>query len=145
MAKAWKIIAAAIVYVIISQVIRTVESMATMDYYMDETYFPVWSKIMMSGPGGPPTEFYYYSVIFAFIGGLIFAGVYTVIAKGIPGKTVVKRGINYGLLIWLVAGIPFGLAMVLLINLPVDLIIIWTVVSLIIYLIVGSTTARIVK
>ena len=145
MAKSWKIIAAAIVYMIISMVLRTVESMMTMDYYTNPDYFPVWSEIMMPGPGGPPTEFYYYSIIFAFIEGLIFAGVYTVIAKGVPGKTVVKKGINYGLLIWLLAGIPFSLGMVLLINLPIDLIAIWTVTSLIIYLIVGATTARIVK
>ncbi len=90
-------------------------------------------------------EFYYYSITFAFIGGLIFAGIYTVIEKGIPGKTVIKKGINYGLLMWLVAGIPFTLSLVLLINLPYDLIAIWAVTSLIIYLIVGATTARIVK
>ncbi len=119
--------------------------MMTMDYYIDETYFSVWSKIMMPGPGAPPTEFYIISIIFAFIGGLIFAGAYTIITKGIPGKTVVKKGINYGLLIWLVAGIPFGLGLILLINLPYDLIAIWTVTSLIVYLLAGAATAKIVK
>ena len=145
MTKVWKIIAAAVVYMIISIVFRTIESMMTMDYYMDEAYFPVWSKIMMPTAGPPPIEFTYTSIIFAFIGGLLFAGVYNVIAKGVPGKTVLRKGINYGLLIWIVAGIPFSLSMVLLINLPIDLIAFWTVTTLIIYLLAGAALVKIVK
>jgi hypothetical protein len=145
LAKVWKIILAAIVFMIISQVIHTIESMATMDYYTDQTYFSVWSKIMMPNEGPPPAEFYYYSLIFAFVGGLIFTGVYTVVEKGIPGNTVVKKGIYYGLLVWLLAGITGSLAMVLLINLPIDLIVYWTVTSLIINLLAGVAIARIVK
>lgn len=145
MAKVWKIILAAIVFMIISQVIHTIESMATMDYYKDQTYFSVWSKIMMPNEGPPPAEFYYYSLIFAFVGGLIFTGVYTVVEKGVPGNTFVKKGIYYGLLVWLLAGITGSLAMVLLINLPIDLIVYWTVTSLIINLLAGVAIARIVK
>lgn len=130
---------------IIATVFRTVESMMTMDYYMDPDYFSVWSKLMMPTAGSPPIEFTVTSIVFAFIGGLLFAGVYNVIAKGVPGKTLLRKGINYGLIIWIVAGIPFSLSMVLLINLPIDLIAFWTVTSLIIYSIVGAATSKIVK
>lgn len=129
---------------IISQVIHTIEAQLTMDYYTDPTYFPVWSKIMMGEMGLAP-EFMYYSLTFAFIGGLLFTGVYTVVAKGVPGKTVVKKGVYYGLLIWLVGSIPSGLTKVLLINLPIDLIAYWTVSCLIVNLLAGVAIARIVK
>jgi len=82
---------------------------------------------------------------FAFINGLLFTGVYSVVAKGVPGKTFGKKGTRYGLLVWLVAGIPSALSMVLLINLPIDLIAYWIVSSLIIYILAGIAVARIVK
>ena len=144
MVKAWKIIVAAIVFMIISQVIHTIEAQLTMDYYTDPTYFPVWSKIMM-GENGLAPQFIYYSLAFAFINGLLFTGVYSVVAKGVPGKTFGKKGTRYGLLVWLVAGIPSALSMVLLINLPIDLIAYWIVSSLIIYILAGIAVARIVK
>jgi hypothetical protein len=143
--KAWKIIVAAIVFMIVSEVLNMIEAQLTMNYYTDPTYFSVWSKIMMPKAGPPPVEFYYYSVIFSFITGLIFAGIYAVIEKGIPGKTLIKKGVIYGLLIWLVGGIAGSLAMVLLINLPIDLIAFWAVTGLIIDLIAGIATAKIVK
>ena len=99
----------------------------------------------MPTAGPPPIEFYYYSLTFAFITGLLFTGVYTVVAKGIPGKTLVKKGLIYGLLIWLVGGITGYLAMILLINLPVDLIAYWAVTGLIINLLGGVAIAKIAK
>lgn len=144
MAKAWKIIVAAIVFMIISQVIHTIEAQLTMDYYTDPTYFPVWSKIMMGEMGLAP-EFMYYSLASAFVIGLLFTGIYTVVEKSIPGKTLAKKGLNYGLLMWLIGGIPSSLTMVLLINLPIDLIAYWTVTGLIINLLAGTVMARIVS
>lgn len=145
MVKAWRIIVAAIVFMIISEVIQNIEAMLTMSYYTNPDYFAVWSKIMMPGPGAPPITFYYYSIVFAFIGGLIFAGVYAVIANGVPGKTLLKKGVNYGLLIWLIGSIPGYLALILLINLPIDLIAYWTVTGLIINILAGAAIVRIVK
>jgi hypothetical protein len=116
-----------------------------MGYYTDPTYFSVWSKIMMPTAGPPPMEFYYYSLTFAFISGLFFIVVYSVIANGVPGKTFVKKGLIYGLLMWLVGGVSGSLAMVLLINLPVDLIAYWTVTGLIVDLIAGVAIAKIVE
>jgi hypothetical protein len=143
--KAWKIIVVAIIFMIISEVLNMIEAQFTMNYYTNPAYFSVWSKIMMPKAGPPPVEFYYYSVIFSFITGLIFAGIYTVIEKGIPGKTLIKKGVIYGLLIWLVGGIAGSLSMVLLINLPIDLIAFWAVTGLIIDLIAGIATAKILK
>lgn len=144
MVKAWKIILAAIVFMIVAQVIHTIESMLTMSYYTDPAYFTVWSKIMMPTAGPPPTEFYYYSLTFSFITGLFFTVAYTVVEKSVPGNTFVKKGLIYGLLIWLVGGLSGSLAMVLLINLPVDLIAYWTVSGLIVDLMAGVVITKIV-
>lgn len=145
MVAAWRIILAAIAFLIISQVIHTLEAYVTMSYYTDPTYAAVWSKIMMPKAGPPPMEFYYISWTFSFITGLLFAGVYNVITKGIPGNTVAKKGLIYGLLIWLVGGLSGSLAMILLVNLPIDLIGYWTVSGLIVNLLAGVAIAKIVK
>jgi hypothetical protein len=143
--KAWKIILAAIAFMIIAEIVNTLEAYATMSYYLDPTYFPVWSKIMMPKEGPPPMEFYYYSFGFSFISGLIFAGVYTIFGKSVPGKTIAKKGLMYGLLIWLVGSIPGYLAMILLINIPIDLIAYWILAGLIVNLLAGVATAKILK
>lgn len=142
--KIWKIIVAGIVFTIIAQVIHTAESFATMDFYKDPTYFSVWSKIMMPGPGAPPMEFYIYSIVFSIITGIIYALVYTVISKSIPGKTIVKQGLFFGFLLFLI-GIPWSLTMYLLINLPVLLLAFWAMTTLIIDLVAGIIIAKIVK
>jgi hypothetical protein len=130
---------------IVAQVIHTIESMLTMNYYTDPAYFTVWSKIMMPTTGSPPTEFYYYSLTFSFIAGLLFTVVYTIFEKSVPGNTFVKKGLMYGLLMWLVGGLSGSLAMVLLINLPIDLIAYWTVSGLIVDLIAGIAITKIVS
>ena len=88
----WKrIIIAAIVFAIIAQVLHTVESMLTMDFYMDPEYFGVWSKLLMPTAGPPPAEFFYASVISSLIIALIYAVVYDVVKGSLPGKTFIKK------------------------------------------------------
>jgi len=143
--KAWKIIVAAIAFMIIAEVVNTLEAYATMSYYLDSAYFAVWSKIMMPTAGPPPMEFYYYSIAFSFISGLLFAGVYTIFIKNVPGKTIAKKGLMYGLLIWLVGGVSGYLSLILLINLSIDLIAYWALAGLIVNLLAGIAIAEIVK
>ena len=152
--KAWKIIVAGIIIAIISQIIHTIEAYATMDFYVDpnlcdfdpttgEIGVCVWSKIMMPTAGPPPTEFYYYSIVFAIITGIIYALVYAMIKKSIPGK-IPKKGLYFGFLLFLL-GIPHFLSMYLLINLPSLLIVYWVIFGLIVNLINGVIIAYIVK
>ena len=100
---------------------------------------------MMPSSGQPPAEFYYLSIAFTFIGGLLFTIVYLIIEKGLPGATVIKKGLNYGFLMFLVGGISGYLAMILLINLPMMLLVYWAIEGLIINLICGIVIARINK
>jgi uncharacterized membrane protein YeaQ/YmgE (transglycosylase-associated protein family) len=142
--KALKFIIAGIVFAIIAQIIHTVESMLTMNFYTDPAYFAVWSKIMMPGEGAPPTEFYIYSIIFGIIAGIIYAMIYSMINKSIPGKTITNKGLYFGFLLFLV-GIPWSLTMYLLINLPTLLLVAWSITSLVIDLIFGVIAVKLIK
>lgn len=141
----WRVIVAAIVYTIVAQIIHTIGAFLEMGYYYIEEYFPVWSKIMMPTAGPPPMSFYVYSISFAFVSGLMFALVYAFIKHGLPNKSIVNRGLIYGVLVFMVAGIPCLLAMYLLINLPLMLLVSWAVQDLVIYLLMGVITAYIVR
>lgn len=99
---------------------------------------------MMPTCGPPPTEFYYYSIIFAIISGIIFAIIYEMVKKSLPGKKIFKQGLYFGFLLFLM-GIPMSLTMYLLINLPTLLLVYWAISSLVIDLIGGVIIARIIK
>ncbi|MEW6295364.1 MAG: hypothetical protein AB1467_03670 [Candidatus Diapherotrites archaeon] len=140
-----QIIIAAIIFTVIGYIIHILGAMASMSYYLDPNYFAVWSKIMMPAAGPPPAEFTYYSIAFGFIAALLYAIVYSEIKKAVPGKDATEKGLNYGLILFLVAAIPSSLSMILLINLPAMLVVEWAIESLIIFLLGGMTIAKIVK
>ena len=133
---------AAILYTILAQIIHTIGAQATMGYYLLEDYFSVWSKIMMPNLGPPGALFFLWSIIFAFVTALLITYVYNVVKKSIAGKTAVTKGLTYGFLLFLVAGIPTLLSMILLINLPMALLFAWTIEGLVIFLLGGMIIAR---
>lgn len=140
-----KIIITAIVCAVLGQIIHTIGAMITMSFYLDSNYFSVWSKIMMPGASAPPLSFTLISLGFALINGLIFASVYAVLKNSVPGRTLAKKGLIYGLLVFLLAGITTSLTLILLINLPIALLIYWAFESLMIYLLMGLITTKIIK
>lgn len=140
-----RILIAGILYAVIAQIIHTIGAMLSMSYYLMSDYFPVWSKLMMPSAGPPPASFMYYGIAFGLITGILLALVYSVIKGAVPGKQVYKKGIVYGMLLFLAAGVPGALSMYLLINLPAGLIWGWTVEFLVIYLLGGMAIAKIVK
>ncbi|MBE0524648.1 MAG: hypothetical protein IBX40_10000 [Methanosarcinales archaeon] len=112
-----KIVIASIAILVISQVIHTIGAVLTMDYYTDEAYAQVWSKIMMPAIGPPPMSFYIISMFSAFVFALIFVSVYDIFEASVPGKTWKKKGVYYGLIIFLLSSQSY-MAMSYLINLP---------------------------
>jgi len=140
-----KILMVAVAMTVIAQVIHTMESILTLGYYMDPVYFGVWSKIMMPTAGPPPAAFYYYSVTFALVSWAIFGFAYEKLGGAIREKQEIKRGLEFGTLVFLVAGIPTVLTMYLLINLPSGLLAAWTLVQLVLYLIGGVVAAELIK
>jgi hypothetical protein len=141
----WMIFWAGFLFAVLAQIVHTIGAYATMGYYMMPEYFSVWSKIMMPNAGPPPLSFTVYALIFGAIGGILTAFVYGVVKNSVPGNRVSKKGLNYGLLIFMVAGIPSFLSMLLLINLPQTLILYWAVEWLIIDLLGGMLIARVMR
>lgn len=139
-----KIILGAIAYVVIAFVINTLSSYLTMNYYTDSNYFAVWSKIMMPNAGPPPSSFYYYSIAFDFIGGLILCFIYSKVKGIFKNKSVMQKGLRFGIGLFLVSGIPFFMSMYLLINLPLGLLISWLIFNgLLVNIFAGIVIAKI--
>jgi len=140
-----RLLAAAIAYLVIAQVVYMLGIFADIAYYMDPAYSAVWSKLMMPSAGPPPIEFTMASMAFQFIAGLLFTVVYAVVRPSVPGKGWKNKGLMYGFLVFLIAGIPFTLTLVLLINLPYALLLSWMLQGLFVYLLAGLAAARILK
>ncbi len=113
-----------------------------MGYYTNPAYFPLWSKLMMPNNGPPGTDFYLVSLFSNFATGLIFAAAYSLVASNMPGEGVTK-GVNFGVFLFLVAGIPFTLTVKLLLAVPGALLAGWVAESLVIYTIAGAAFSRI--
>ena len=155
-----RILAVAILYAIVGEIVMTLGAFLDMSYYFDPAYFGVWSKIMMPAAGPPPLEFYYFGIAFQLVAGFLFAFVYSVVKRSVnlgvhstlnlrAGKEWHKgwynMGLMYGFLIFLVAGIPTTMTLYLLINLPVGLLLSWMLQNLVVYLIMGLVAAKLVK
>lgn len=128
---------------IISQVIHTIGAVLTMDYYMDEAYAHLWSKIMMPAMGPPPLSFYILSMLSAFVFGLIFVSVYDIFEASVPGKTWKKKGVYYGLIVFLLTSQSY-IALSYLINLPGAIVLDWAIEGLVISLLAGLVAARLI-
>jgi len=135
-----KVLIYAVVFVIASQLVHMVSTFLTMGYYKDPAYFAVWSRIMMPAQGPPPIDFYVYSVAFAFVTGLVYGLVYVVMQRSIPGRGV-SKGLFFGMLLFLLNGIPMA-GLYILINLPPGLLAIWALVDgLVLYMIAGAAAS----
>ena len=139
-----KILLSALVFAVVSQVIHSIGAFLTMSYYTDSAYSGLWSQLMMPAAGPPGTEFYTASFIFAFITGIIFAWVYSVIRKSVPGKGL-ANGFNYGLMLFLLVGVPYTTTNILLLAVPAGLLMFWALESLVIYSLCGLAFAKIIQ
>lgn len=130
------IIIGAILFAVASQIILMGEVIVTMDIYMMPEYFPVWSRLMMPDMGPPPAIFYAISISVSVALALLYSTIFHVLRAGIPG-TGIRKGLNYGFLMFLLSSLPSMLGMWMLINLPVKFFIAGLVFGLFHYLIGG--------
>ncbi len=144
--KLWRLLLAAVICALMAQVLYALDGVFfSLDYYKDPAYSPLWSKLMMPGEGAPPPSFYYLSLGFNFVGALIFTIVYLVLRKAVPGTRLACKGLMYGFLMFLIAGVSGAFAMILCLNLPLALIGIWTAEDLVIKLLSGMVVAGLNK
>ncbi len=140
-----RILVAALFVMFISLIIHTAGSFLDMDYYTNSENFSLWSNIMMPDIGPPGIEFYGLSLVFGLITGLIFTIFYILIAKTIRQKTVLKTGLFYGILLFILTQIPMIFSMFLLFAIPIGLLLSWVLQSLIIAMISGVGIVYIVR
>lgn len=134
------IIVGGILFAIASQIILMCEVFATIDIYMMPEYFPVWSTLMMPDMGPPPAIFYAISISVTFGLAFLYNAVYGILQNGIPG-TGLRRGLNYGILLFLISSLPSILGMWMLINLPVKFFIASLAFGIVHYLVGGVIIA----
>ena len=76
---------------------------------------------------------------------MLYAFVFDKVKSCIKEQSAVRKGLYYGALLFLVAGIPMSMTMFLMINLPAGLTTIWTLSGFITYLIGGIAIAKIMQ
>jgi hypothetical protein len=89
----------------------------------------------------PMTGNWLYNMIaIDFVEGIIYGIVFTLIYSGIPGNGW-KKGLNYGLIVWLVATVPGMLMTYFTMAVPDMIVVSWTVGGLISLVIAGPVIA----
>jgi hypothetical protein len=133
---------AAVLLTLVAFVLRIAESILTMDYYLDPAYSAVWSKLMMPAAGPPPAQFFFVSLLFGLITSLIIVWAYHVVAPILAGQGWIKKGVFFGLFLFLLASAPGIMSMMLLINLPAALLFAWLVAGFVISMVDGLILAK---
>lgn len=94
----------------------------------------------------PMTEFpWIASIIGTVIIGIILAAVYAYIHKGLPAESGLKKGVQYGLILWLVGMIPGMYATWFTMTVNNTVIIYWAAQGLIKYLLMGAAIGFLYK
>lgn len=136
-----RIILSSVIGMVIAQVIWTIEALIDMPFYQAEAYFGVWSKLMMPDAGPPPMSFIFWGLLFGFITWLLVSVVYAKIHKGLPGK----KWLSLALILTAVHAIPMGLVFVLIINLPLLMVISWTIHGLVAIFLNSLIISKLIK
>lgn len=75
---------------------------------------------------------------------IAFAFIYALIEKGLPGQGL-KKGLSFGLIVWIVGPIPALITMYLMINIATGALIYFTLQSLVEWLIYGAVISAIYR
>jgi hypothetical protein len=134
----------AFVFVIVSQAVHIAGSLLEMGYYTDPSYLHLWSPFMMPSAGPPGPEFFSLSILFSLATGLVFAWAYSVLRGSVPGAGA-RKGLNFGLMVFLLAGVPFTLTAYLLLAVPAPLLFAWAIESIVVYSLSGAGCAKLIR
>jgi len=135
-----RIFLSALLFAVVSQLIHGASAYFSMNYYTDPAYFGTWSKIMMPAKGPPPPSFLALGILIGFVIGFLYTLGYLWIRHAFKGGRLLK-GISYGFLVFLIGTVPGLLALLLLINLPKGLLLVWAAENLLILLVGGIVIA----
>jgi hypothetical protein len=133
-----------LIYMVVATLVRQIEAMITMKYYLDPQYFGVWSKLMKPQAGPPPASFFITSLILTFGTGVSLAIVYYYMRAILPEKR--KERIFY--FADLMIGfnfIFFLLPTYLMFNVPTGLLISWFISSFIILVTAAYAIVKVIN
>jgi hypothetical protein len=132
-----------ILYTVFAAIVRQVETMLTMPYYLDPTHFGLWSKLMMPKAGPPPAEFMMMSVVITLATGISIAVIYYYIKEMLPKKTT-KRVFFFADLMIGFSFIFFTLPTYMLFNIPMGLLVSWFISTFVILLFASIISVKII-
>jgi hypothetical protein len=139
-----KVLLTSVIFAVISFVIRQVEAILTMKYYLMPQYFGVWSKLMMPTNGPPPASFMITSLVFTFVTGISVTLIYYYLKDHLPVEK--KKRIFYFADIMIgTYFVFFTLPTYLMFNVPVGLLVSWFVSTFIILTTGSWVLVKIVK
>ena len=85
-----------------------------------------------------------WAVLLSLVPAILFTVVFVILYKGIPGKGI-KKGINYGILVWLVSAFGGLMTMPFYMTISVTVIIYWIIQGLVVNVVNGIIVAAIYK
>lgn len=91
-----------------------------------------------------PTEWWIVLFLLNIILAVIFAFIYALIEKGLPGKGI-QKGLGFGIIVWIVGPIPALVTMYLMVNIANGALIYFSLQSLLEWLIYGAVISIIYK
>ena len=137
-----RILSASLAFLVISQLLHVVGLFITMDYYGQADYYGIWSPLLISASNlNTGIPFFYTNMVLGFIGAVLFVVVFTVLGRSLRGGAV-ESGMMFGLLVFLVAIVPDSFSVFMLLNVPLEIIIFWTLESFIIFILGGAFAGR---
>jgi uncharacterized membrane protein len=139
-----KVFLIALLYTIIATVIRQLEMIWTLKYYMTPQYFGVWSKLMMPSNGPPPFEFMVTSMILTFASGMALTIIYYYLRDYLP-KGFWHRATFFADVLVSTSFIFFTLPVYLLFNVPLALLGYWFVSTFVVLLLTSILIVKIIK
>ena len=133
--KVGKIIAASVVVTVVGSIVGMVTCGWLFRWIYEIEPVNIWRQ--MDGP--PPAIFYVASLIL----NLIFVSVYALFYKGIPGKSVVTKGLIYGLCVFAVGQLMGMVMTYMFMNIAWQVVVYWTICGLVFTPVYGIVAAAI--
>ncbi len=139
-----KVFLSGLIFTAVSFILRQIEVVLTLNYYMMPRYSGVWSKLMMPGAGPPPANFMITSLVFTFVTGVSIALIYYYLKDHLP-KNEKKRIFYFADLMIATSFVFFTLPVYLMFNLPLGLLACWFVTSFVILTLGSLVLVKIIK
>jgi hypothetical protein len=138
-----KIIFVGLLYTIFATIIRQIEVLLTIQYYLLPEYYGVWSKWMMPIGSPPSSTFIILSLILTFYPGISLALIYCYVKDLLP-KKFWNRVFFFADLMISASFIFFTLPAWLLFNLPWQLLVSWFISGFLILVLTSLTLVKII-